>query len=96
MSKQNNVPTGPGLNYRQADNDDGYDVVRVHAARITGALWYATASGTRLHVEDDGLWLGPVPMPGEWVSIEEHKRALRSAGDFISDALNSGDGVYRP
>jgi hypothetical protein len=39
-------------------------------------VYSAGGCGVTHHVVDDGLWLGPVPMPGEWVSREEHEQLI--------------------
>lgn len=64
----NNVPTEPGFYYR------GSDVVRVRMNPETnlysGLVYYEHGMTGLLPVEDDGLWRGPVPMPGEWAPMD--------------------------
>jgi hypothetical protein len=64
----NNTPTAPGYHYRSGR------IVLVATNLATnlysGLVYCEVGSAAVLGVEDDGLWLGPVPMPGEWVPRE--------------------------
>jgi hypothetical protein len=65
----NNVPTGPGWWYRRKSSPiTPIEIVLV--STFHGALIYwAAGYGELRDVENDGLWLGPVPMPGKFAPM---------------------------
>jgi hypothetical protein len=60
------TPTGPGWYYRKTE--DVTDQIVCVLSHGGGALvFYLVENEFGRKVENDGLWLGPVPMPGEFV-----------------------------
>ena len=62
----NLIPTGPGPYYRKAFMPGWV----AYVLRTNGVLIYSEPDASWKPVQDDGLWLGPVPMPGEWAPRE--------------------------
>lgn len=79
----NNVPTAPGEYwYRRRRSSQSFYIVSVDDG-LGGLMYYETASERPERVYDDGLWAGPVPMPGEWVPRSEYDEIVRNLDDRI-------------
>ena len=60
-------PTGPGEYWYRRTPRGAVEPVYVGGYSVDGVLLDKYAWSSDAHnVEDDGRWLGPVPMPGEW------------------------------
>lgn len=62
MDEQNNVPTAPGWWYRESDVE--FEQVVYVWDTGAGLVYYLVENEHGRRVKDDGLWRGPVPMPG--------------------------------
>lgn len=71
-----NVPTGPGWWYRISGN-----IVEVDTDG-DGLFYRMVGYPNTVPVVDDGCWRGPVPMPGEWVSADEHYKMRQEMEDI--------------
>jgi len=64
----NNTPTAPGYHYRSGR------IVLVATNLATnlysGLVYCEVGSAAVMNVTPDGLWRGPVPMPGEWAPMD--------------------------
>lgn len=81
MTNSNQVPTAPGWWYRDYP-DEVEKIVYVWDCGA-GLIYYTVDDDQNYRVEDDGLWRGPVPMPGEWVSRKEYDELIRNLDDRI-------------
>ena len=81
----NNIPTAPGWWYRMGSNslvecvlvEDGYSL-----------FYLSTYRDGDTRVEDDGLWLSPVPMPDKWAPRELFDELL-----YMLSAINPAPGT---
>lgn len=81
MSDSSKVPTGPWCWYRDED-DPREQIAMVFLIEPDGRVHYSTMLGTT-YDEMNTKWLGPVPMPGEWVAKSEYDELLRNLEDRI-------------
>ena len=88
------VPTRPGWHYRDAPTPDR-SMVYVTAITTDGVIFYEERGDTKYDESNDGLWRGPVPMPGEWVpapTITTHDNpAIMQSGSSASWGIEPED-----
>ena len=76
----NLTPTGPGWYYRETE-DVTDQIVCVLSTGGGALVFYLVENEFGRKVENDGLWRGPVPMPGEFVLNTERAAYDKGFGD---------------
>lgn len=84
----NNTPTAPDCYHYRRTSSTFLPVEIVRVSDLNGQLVYFDMDRERITpVQNDGLWLGPVPMPGEFILIGDTEDICGLCGDPGADKV---------